>query len=95
MLNLTGPGVGTCVPCIGRQIPNPWSAREAQVYFFLGGTIYQAKQHSVPNEIRNCTLFPKKMKLKSLSRVQLFATLWTVAYKAPLSMVILQARILE
>ena len=26
------------------------------------------------------------MKVKSLSRVQLFATLWTVAYQAPLSM---------
>ena len=31
----------------------------------------------------------------SLSRVQLFATPWTVAHKAPLSMGILQARILE
>ena len=27
-----------------------------------------------------------KVKVKSLSRVQLFATLWTVAYQAPLSM---------
>ena len=26
------------------------------------------------------------MKMKSLSRVQLFATLWTVAHQAPLSM---------
>ena len=26
------------------------------------------------------------MKVKSLSRVQLFVTLWTVAYQAPLSM---------
>ena len=32
---------------------------------------------------------------KSFSRVQLFATLWTVAWQAPLSMGILQARILE
>ena len=31
----------------------------------------------------------------SLSRVQLFATPWTVARQAPLSMGILQARILE
>ena len=30
-----------------------------------------------------------------LSRVQLFATPWTVAHQAPLSMGILQARILE
>ena len=28
----------------------------------------------------------KKVKVKSLSRVQLFATPWTVAYQAPLSM---------
>ena len=27
-----------------------------------------------------------KVKMKSLSRVQLFATLWTVAHQAPLSM---------
>ena len=32
---------------------------------------------------------------KSFSRVQLFATPWTVAWQAPLSMGILQARILE
>ena len=64
-------------------------------FIFLVGTIYQAKQDSVPNEIRNCTLFPKKMKLKSLSHVQLYATLWTIAYQSPLSMGILQARILE
>ena len=33
--------------------------------------------------------------LRSLSHVQLFATLWTVALQVPLSMGILQARILE
>ena len=32
---------------------------------------------------------------RSLSRVQLFATPWTVTHQAPLSMAILQARILE
>ena len=31
----------------------------------------------------------------SLSRVQLFATAWTIAHQAPLSMGILQARVLE
>ena len=35
------------------------------------------------------------MKVKSLSRVRLFATPWTVAYQAPPSMRILQATILE
>ena len=33
--------------------------------------------------------------LSHFSCVQLFATLWTVAHQAPLSMGILQARILE
>ena len=33
--------------------------------------------------------------LSRFSRVQLFATLWTVAHQAPLSMGILQARLLE
>ena len=35
------------------------------------------------------------MKWKSLSQVRLFATPWTVARQAPLSMGILQARVLE
>ena len=34
-------------------------------------------------------------RVKSLSRVRLFVTPWTVALQAPLSMGILQARILE
>ena len=36
-----------------------------------------------------------KVKVESLSSVQLFATPWTVTHQAPLSMGILQARILE
>ena len=36
-----------------------------------------------------------KVKVKSLSRVQLFATPWTAAYRAPLSMGFFQARVLE
>ena len=31
-------------------------------------------------------LLPVRVKVKSLSRVRLFATLWTIAYQAPLSM---------
>ena len=37
----------------------------------------------------------KESKVKSLSRVRLFPTPWTVAHQTPLSMGILQARILE
>ena len=36
-----------------------------------------------------------KVKVKSLSHVQLFATPWTVAYQAPRSMGFFQARVLE
>ena len=36
-----------------------------------------------------------KVKVKSLSRVRLVATPWTVAYQAPLSMGFFQARVLE
>ena len=35
------------------------------------------------------------LRAQSLSRVQFFATPWTVAHQAPLSMEILQARILD
>ena len=35
---------------------------------------------------RDVLKIDKKVKVKSLSRVRLFATLWTVSYQAPLSM---------
>ena len=37
-------------------------------------------------ECKNKTTSPAKVKVKSLSRVRLFATPWTVAYEAPPSM---------
>ena len=37
---------------------------------------------SIPSEVSQKV----KMKVKSLSRVRLFGTLWTVAHQAPLSM---------
>ena len=37
-------------------------------------------------KIRIVHIFPQKVKVKSLSRVQLFATPWTVAHQAPPSM---------
>ena len=46
--------------------------------------------------ISQCTFISKQQgKWKWLSHVRLFATPWTVAHQAPLSMGILQARILE
>ena len=47
-----------------------------------------------PSYYRSIWLLKKK-KLKLLSHVQLFVTLWTVAHQATLSIGILQARILE
>ena len=42
-----------------------------------------------------CSYHEKSEKVKSLSRVRLFATPWTVAYQAPLSIGFFQARVLE
>ena len=47
------------------------------------------RRHALPSQCLVCAC------AKSLSRVQLFATPWTVALQAPLSVGILQARILE
>ena len=46
----------------------------------LSGHIYSCSQ------ISKLIFISEKVKLKSLSRVQLFATPWTVAYQVPLSM---------
>ena len=40
-------------------------------------------------------IFESEVKVKSLSRIQLFATLWPVAYHAPPSMGFSMARVLE
>ena len=50
---------------------------------------------NLDRHIINQTLYTLKVKVKSLSRVQLFATPWTVAYHAPPSMGFFQARLLE
>ena len=45
--------------------------------------------------ISSSSAWKRKEKVKSLSRVPLFATPWTAAYQAPLSMGFFQARVLE
>ena len=53
-----------------------------------GFPIYLNAEHSKKTFVQwNCA--------QSLKHVQLFVTLWSVAHQAPLSMGILQARILE
>ena len=48
-------------------------------------------------EVQNIVIskFDKFSEVKSLSRVRLFATSWTVAYQVPPSMGFFQARVLE
>ena len=50
---------------------------------------------NIPHQGRVCVCVCVHSVAQSLSQVQLFLTLWTVARQAPLSMGILQARILE
>ena len=52
--------------------PSPWGRKESDM-----------SEHSTLTYIMNfLTLFPPS-EVKSLSRVQLFVTPWTVAYQAP------------
>ena len=44
-----------------------------------------SKRHSLMTHSKEATLIPQS-EVKSLSRIRLFATPWTVAYQAPLSM---------
>ena len=53
-------------------------------FIFLGSKITANGDYS--HEIKRCLLLGRKVKVKSLSRVRLLATPWTVAYQDPLSM---------
>ena len=55
---------------------------------------YPALLHPEPLQQATADLYLLS-EVKSLSHVQLFATPWTVAYQAPPSMGVFQARILE
>ena len=54
-----------------------------QNYVFLCHASFCTPRPNLPVNMYSCI---EKVKVKSLSRVQLFATPWTVAYQAPLSM---------
>ena len=71
-------------------------------HFAPGLTDYVLKTYSMPGTVLDVSCiddlisFSCKVKVKSLSRVQLFETPWTVAYQAPPSVHgIFQARVLE
>ena len=71
-------------------------------HFAPGPTNYVLNTYSMPGTaldvscINDLILFSCKVKVKSLSRVRLFSTSWTVAYQAPPPVHgIFQARILE
>ena len=53
-------------------------------FIFLGSKITANGDYS--HEIKRCLLLGRKVKVKSLSRVRLLATPWTMAYQDPLSM---------
>ena len=48
--------------------------------------LFESCRQKIRNLSIHMCIFSKKVKVKSLSRVQLFATPWTVAYQAPPSM---------
>ena len=67
--------------CFMKKKINQFCSNQSQKCFFL-------KQSSCLMLYYNLFAYhlPSKVKVKSLSRVRLFATLWTVAYQAPQSM---------
>ena len=63
----------------GRQNINIWTEDQVQIHM---KKLVNNEQKITEEKIQ----MTSKVKVKSLSRVQLFATAWTVAYQAPLSM---------
>ena len=69
----------TCIPCIARWILNHWTTKEVPVLFFIALLLWILWGSPLSG-------FLKWREVKSLSRVWLFATPWTVAHQAPPSM---------
>ena len=66
----------------GLPFPSPWDLHDTGVK-----TLSPALQvDSLPAELPGKPITIYQLQMKSLSRVQLFATPWTVAYQAPPSM---------
>ena len=63
----------------GRQNINIWTEDQVQIHM---KKLVNNEQKITEEKIQ----MTSKVKVKSLSRAQLFATAWTVAYQAPLSM---------
>ena len=80
--DLLNPGHWTWVPCIEGGFFTDWATREAYIYIYFNPYVC----------VCVCVYICSAL---SLSCVQLFATPWTVVLQAPLTMGILQARILE
>ena len=81
-------------PCIGRWILYHWTTREGLVKGNLTVNIWPGQYpitrrlKADKSELQRKLLYLQwvKVKVKSLSRVRLFATPWTVAYHVPLLM---------
>ena len=80
----------THVSFIGRQILYHWATREAHIWCYRdckNGPSPPCLPTSTPFALILCCFFYLEVvKVKSLSHVWLFATPWTVALQAPLSM---------
>ena len=63
---------------------NPWAAGEKPPQW--EATTMRSPHNATKSSPRACLLQVEKVKVKSLSRVWLFVTPWTVAHQAPLSM---------
>ena len=81
--------------CILFHHLHTWSQWQHLLQLFFQLITYLVFPTSSNSSVHITLSCPVKVKVKSLSCVQLFVTLWTVARQAPLSMGILQVRILE
>ena len=84
------PGEGNGNPLQYSCLENPHGQRNLEDYSPWDGRVRHdwsnlANTHAYVGEC-GCWPYVKERKVKSLSRVQPFATPWTVAYQAPLSM---------
>ena len=74
---------------------NPWKHPPSPMFFHYGSMQSSALPTSSCHTVYTDWHFARRVKVKSLSRVQPFATPWNVAYQAPLYVGFSKARVLE
>ena len=83
------------LPTDQRQGKGQRGPQEGRDLSILHSFIHTGDVHSNKHLMSTSPVYECACVLGCLSRVRLFVTLWTIAHQAPLSMGILQARILE